>query len=97
MPEPPDSGVPREWVDEAREAIRENCCPYSTGPVAPEVLEGLTPEERYQVYKMLKVGVVAAVGDALEVSRTLADHIGVSKVGTASFYGLSIVGPRASW
>jgi hypothetical protein len=39
VPEPPDSGVPREWVDEAREAIRENCCPYSTGPVAPEVLE----------------------------------------------------------
>ena len=28
----PDSGVPREWVDEAREAIRENRCPSSTGP-----------------------------------------------------------------
>ena len=64
--------------------------------VAPEALESLTPEERYQVYKMLKVGAVAHVGDALEVSRALADHIGVSKVGTASLCGLSIVCPRAS-
>jgi hypothetical protein len=64
--------------------------------MAPEALESLTPEERYQVCKMVKVGVVAHVGDALEVSRALTDHIGVSKVGTASFYGLSIVCPRAS-
>ena len=64
--------------------------------VAPEALESLAPEERYQVYKMLTVGAIAHVGDALEVSRALADHIGVSKVGTASIYGLSIVGLRAS-
>jgi hypothetical protein len=51
--------------------------------MAAEALESLTPEERYQVYKMLKVRVVAHVDGALEVSGALAGPVGVSKGETA--------------
>lgn len=57
--------------------------------MAPEALESLTPEERYQVYKMLKVRAVAHVDGALEVSGALAGPVGVSNAGTASSRGLS--------
>ncbi len=50
----------------------------------PEALEGLTPEERYQVYKMIKVREIAHLDGALEVSGALAGPIGVGNAGTAS-------------
>jgi len=39
----------------------------SYAEAAPEALESLTPEERHQVYKMLRLRVVAQVGGTLEV------------------------------
>ena len=51
--------------------------------LAPEILAGLTPEERHQVYKMLRVRAVVHVDGTLEVSRALAGAIGISNWGAA--------------
>ena len=34
---------------------------------APEALDGLTPEERHQVYRMLRLGAAVRIGGTLEV------------------------------
>jgi DNA repair exonuclease SbcCD ATPase subunit len=61
--------------------------------LVPEALEELSPEERHQVYRMLRLKVVAYPGDKLEVSgafsgeglvnrgslRTLSDRRRISK------------------
>ena len=39
--------------------------------MAPEALESLTPEERHQVYKMLRIRAIAHVDGTLEVSGML--------------------------
>jgi hypothetical protein len=52
--------------------------------MAPEALINLTPEERHQVYKMLRISAVVHVDGTLEVSGALAGAIGVSNLETAS-------------
>ena len=54
--------------------------------MAPEALDSLLPEERHQVYKMLRLKVIAHVDRSLEVTGVLADAEGlsVSKLETAS-------------
>lgn len=65
--------------------------------MAPEALESLTPEERYQVYKLLKVRVVAHANGALEVSGALAGPVGGSNAETVSSCRLSTASPEAGW
>ena len=45
--------------------------------LAPEALGSLTPEERYQIYKMLRLRVVVNLDGTLEISGTLVDGLGV--------------------
>ena len=56
----------RERIGEL-EAGRDSLPDSLTG-MAPDALDSLTPEERYQVYKMLKVGVTVGLDSTLEVS-----------------------------
>jgi hypothetical protein len=50
--------------------------------VAPDALESLTSEERYRVYRMLRIRALAHVDGTLEVSWALAGAVGVSNLGT---------------
>ncbi len=68
---------------EELERDKEDALLESYAGLAPEILAGLTPEERHQVYKMLRVRAVVHVDGTLEVSGALAGAIGVSNWGTA--------------
>jgi hypothetical protein len=68
-----------EALERDKDALLE-----SYAGTAPEALSNLTPEERHQVYKMLRVRVVVHADYTLEVSGALADAIGVSNLETAS-------------
>jgi site-specific DNA recombinase len=68
---------------EALERDKDALLESYTG-TAPEALSNLTPEERHQVYKMLRVRAVVHMDGTLEVSGALAGAIGVSKLETAS-------------
>ena len=80
---------------EALERDKDALLEFYAG-MTPGALESLTPEERYQVYKMLKVRVVAHVDGALDVSGALAGPVGISKGETAPSCGFSTASPGAS-
>jgi len=61
--------------------------------LAAEILAGLTPKERHQVYKMLRVRAVVNVDGTLEVSGALAGAIGVSNWETAPTYRAEFTTP----
>jgi hypothetical protein len=50
---------------------------------APEALEGLEPEERHQVYKLLRLEVAAVIGGEIEVTGDLIAGPEVCNLGTA--------------
>jgi hypothetical protein len=52
--------------------------------MAPEALDSLLPEERHQVYKMLRLRVIAHVDRTLEVSGVFGGSLGVSSLKTGS-------------
>jgi hypothetical protein len=75
----------RERVEELerdKEALLE-----SYAGMAPEALDSLLPEERHQVYKMLRLKVIAHVDRTLEVTGVFAEGLSVSKLETASTWG----------
>jgi hypothetical protein len=72
----------RERVEELerdKEALLE-----SYAGMAPEALDSLLPEERHQVYKMLRLKVIAHVDRTLEVTGVFAEGLSVSKLEMAS-------------
>ncbi len=60
-----------ESLERDKEALLET---YAA--LAPEALGSLTPEERRQLYKMLRVRVVVNLDETLEIGGTLADGLG---------------------
>jgi hypothetical protein len=54
--------------------------------MVPEALDSLLPEERHQVYKMLRLKVIAHVDRTLEVSGMFAGGLTVSNSETVSIY-----------
>ena len=52
--------------------------------MVPEALDGLTPEERHRVYKMLRLSVLACSDRSLEVSGVLCTDPGLGTSGLAS-------------
>ncbi len=56
----------------------------SYAAMAPEALGSLLPEERHQVYKMLRLNVIAHVDRTLEVSGVFECSLGVSSLKTGS-------------
>jgi site-specific DNA recombinase len=67
-----------EALERDKEALLE-----SYAGMAPEALKILTPEERHQVYRMLRVRVAVHGDGTLEVSGALAGAIGISNLETA--------------
>ena len=72
----------RECIEELerdKEALLE-----SYVGMAPEALDSLVPEERHQVYKMLRLKVTAREDGTLEVSGVFLGSLNISSVETAS-------------
>jgi hypothetical protein len=66
--------------------------------MAPDALESLTLEDRYRVYRMLRIRAVAHVDGTLEVSKALAGAVEVSNLGTAPSWPLSTASAtRGGW
>ena len=61
-----------ESLERDKETLLEN---YAA--LAPEALNSLTPEERHQLYKMLKLRVDISLDRSLEVGGMLVDHLTV--------------------
>jgi hypothetical protein len=74
-PAPPPSADRQEAI-EALERDKDALLESYAG-MAPEALDTLTPEERRQVYKMLKVRVTAYLDAQLEVGGILTSAAGV--------------------
>jgi hypothetical protein len=52
--------------------------------MTPEALDSLTPEERHQFYKMLRLRVVVQPDDAIQISGAFTDGQGVCTLETTS-------------
>jgi hypothetical protein len=62
-----------EALEQDRDALLEHLA-----AIAPEALDSLTPEERHQLYKMLRLTVVIRPDTALEVSGVFGEELPVS-------------------
>ena len=76
----------RERIEEL-ERDKENLLESYAG-MAQEALGSPLPEERHQVYKMLRLRVVAHVDRTLEVSGVFEGSLGISSLKTGSVPGL---------
>ena len=75
----------RKWVERELEALRgrqerieemerdRNAILDNYAHMVPEALDALTPEERHQVYRMLRLRAAVMMGGALEVSGTFGE------------------------
>lgn len=67
----------------------------SYASMAPEALDHLRPEERHQVYRMLRLRVLVYIDGLLEVSGAFADSLNVSNLETG-YRCRSLKTPRLS-
>ncbi len=75
-----------EAMEQDKEAVLET---YAR--MAPEALDSLTPEERHQFYKMLRLRVVVQPDDAIELSGAFTDGQGVCTLETTSHDAVAAV------
>jgi hypothetical protein len=66
-------------LEQDKEAVLE-----TYAQMAPEALESLTPEERHQFYRMLRLRVVAQPGDRTQVSGAFNSDQGICTLETTS-------------
>ncbi len=71
----------RRKIIEELERDRDALLEYYAGMV-PEALDGLTPEERHQIYKMLKLEVTAGADGTIEVTGALGASPEVCELGS---------------
>lgn len=64
-----------EQLERDKESLLEN---YAN--IAPEALDSLTPEDRHQLYKMLRLSVVIRPDANLEVSGAFREGVPLSKL-----------------
>ncbi len=67
-----------EELQRDKDALLEH---YAT--LAPEALDSLAPEERHQLYRMLRLKVVAHLDETIEVTGDLVSAADVSNLETA--------------
>jgi uncharacterized protein (DUF3084 family) len=68
-----------EALEQDKEAVLE-----TYAQMAPEALDSLTPEERHQFYRMLRLRVVVQPGRRTEVSGAFSHSQGICTLGTTS-------------
>jgi site-specific DNA recombinase len=78
-----------EELERDKEALLE-----SYAGMAPEALGSLLPEERHQVYKMLRLKVIALVDYTLEVNGAFVGELSVSNTETGSPFPASLTRHR---
>ena len=76
----------RQEAIEALERDKETLLEYYAS-IAPEALDSLTPEERHQLYRMLRLEVMVRPDGDLEVSEVFGEGFAVSNLELVGRYG----------